>query len=247
MDLCRQVIDWLVTCYRTHTVPHYFIPEQNLIGHLSHDICNEVHDWLVCLRADLCRMSLSSVQMNDLPDVTGAMCGQLVSTLCVHDWAREVLEEATDKIQPGSLKYKKWKRYLMGCWSTWRGSLVNTVLNGVTGRLDVTPYIVQYWVSIPETILLPIIDKIHSLVKEGYGDMFSQLLYRHMGDNYLAILCYLYDKDVPVRDYYTYNDWTFHYYTLGREMVHPDGWSAREWEVPSDWQHYTTSAVSGVS
>ena len=114
MDLYRQVIDWLLTCYRTHTLPHYFIRGQNLIGHLSQDMCKEVHDWLVCVRDDLCRMTLSSVKMDgDLPAVTDDMCRQLqvspvspdcdyrelVSTLCVHDRARDVLEEATDKIK----------------------------------------------------------------------------------------------------------------------------------------------------
>ena len=52
MDLCRLVIDWLVTCYSTQRMPHYFIRGQNLIGHLSQDMCKKVHDWLVCVRGE---------------------------------------------------------------------------------------------------------------------------------------------------------------------------------------------------
>ena len=50
MDLCRLVIDWLVTCYKTRRLPHYFIPKQNLIGHLSQELCGPVVRWLEGVR-----------------------------------------------------------------------------------------------------------------------------------------------------------------------------------------------------
>ena len=54
MDLCRRVIDWLVTCYRTHTLPHYFIRGQNLIGQLSQALCKCVVMWLEWVKEELC-------------------------------------------------------------------------------------------------------------------------------------------------------------------------------------------------
>ena len=196
MDLCRQVIDWLVTCYRTHTLHHYFIRGQNLIGHLSQDMCKKVHDWLVCVRADLCRMILSSVKMyGHLPAVIRYMCRQLqvspvspdcdyrdlVSTLCVHDRAREVLEEATDKIQPDSLWYRERERYRMGYWSSTYFRRLYRVIQKQIKNESLEP---SAMITIPETIVLPIIGNMHAVVKDGYGDMVRQALYRHMGDCY---------------------------------------------------------------
>ena len=144
MDLCRQVIDWLVTCYRTHTLPHYFVHGQNLIGHLSQDMCEEVYDWLVCVRGDLCRMILSSGMMGrHLPAVICYMCRQLqvspvstdcdyrelVSTLCVHDRARDVLAKASDKIKRGSPRYKKEERYWMGYWLSNHYNIIYQVIH----------------------------------------------------------------------------------------------------------------------
>ena len=235
MDLCRQVIDWLVTCYRTHTLPHYFIRGQNLIGHLSQDMCKEVYDWLVCVRADLCRMILSSVKMGGhLRAVIDDMCRQLqvspvspdcyyrelVSTLCVHDRAREVLEEAADKIQPDSLWYRERERYRMGYWSsTYFRRLYEVIQKKVKNESLEPPALI----TIPETILLPIIGNMQAVVKDGYGDMYRQALYRQMGDCYLALYAHLSDVDSSLT--MTYHDKAVHYYTLGREMVHPDGWS----------------------
>ena len=34
ISLCRQVFDWLISCYENGFLPHYFIPQQNLIGHI---------------------------------------------------------------------------------------------------------------------------------------------------------------------------------------------------------------------
>ena len=41
---CREVLDWLVTNYDRNIVPHYFIPSQNLIGHLTPEQCSDVSD-----------------------------------------------------------------------------------------------------------------------------------------------------------------------------------------------------------
>ena len=233
MDLCRQVIDWLVTCYRTHTLPHYFIRGQNLIGHLSQDMCKEVYDWLVCVRDDLCTMTLSSVYMvRDLKAVIDDMCTQLqvspvspdcdyrelVSTLFVHDRAREVLEEATDKIKPDSLWYKKQERYWMGYWLSNDNNIIYKVIHNQLIKESFEPSAV---IAITETMLLPIIGNMQAVVKDGYGDMFRQSLCRQMGDCYRTLSAHLSDVDSSV----TFHDKAVHYYTLGREMVHPDGWS----------------------
>ena len=250
---CHVVIDWLVSCYGIRVLPHYFIPEQNLIGHLSEDMCKKVYDWLVCVRDDLCRIILSSVTMDGhLPAVIDDMCRQLqvpplspdcdyrelVSTLCVHDRAREVLDKATEKIKS---RCKDWKRYCMGYWSS-----VGLDVRCQVNRIHFNPrYSAAQLIAGPETILLPIIDNIHSVVKAGYGDMFRQSLYRNMGDCYHILFARLSNADT------TLSKKAVHYYTLGREMVHPDGWSdkglggyvllAKLYYLSGQWTHLEES------
>ena len=184
---CCVVLEWLLSCYGNRVLPHYFIPEQNLIGHLSEAMCKKVCDWLVCVRDNLCSIILSSVKMDGhLPTVIGDMFRQLqvspvspdcdyrelVSTLCVHDRAREVLEEATDKIKPESQWYRLTDRHWMGSWSSVYWNVIYDVIQEWFNDNNSA----QACITIPETILLPIIDNIHTVVKDGYGDMFRQSL-----------------------------------------------------------------------
>ena len=229
---CRVVIDWLISCYGNRVLPHYFIPEQNLIGHLSESMCKKVHDWLVCVRDDLYSIILSSVNTDGhLPVVIGDMCRQLqvspvspdcdyrelVSTLCVHDRAREVLEEATDQIKPGSQWYRIMEMLWMGFWSSGYWDFIYVVIQ----KWFNTNNAAQGCITIPETILLPIIDNIHTVVKDGYGDMFRQVLYRYMGDcyhvmyAYYACVCLLPNSSTNSLQL-TCHDKAVHYYTLGR-------------------------------
>ena len=53
LELCRAVLDWLISCYHDNKLPHYFMPEQNLLDHITKDQCKEVSDWLVQIRSNL--------------------------------------------------------------------------------------------------------------------------------------------------------------------------------------------------
>ena len=53
VKLCTKVIDWLMSCYHINRLPHYFVPDQLLIGHLSGDMRKEVIDWLESIKAGL--------------------------------------------------------------------------------------------------------------------------------------------------------------------------------------------------
>ena len=235
ITLCNHVLEWLMSCYHDSRLPHYFMPEQNLIGHLSHANSKKVHDWLWKVRSDIWWMILSSVKMTrHLQNVIDNMCRQLqvspvspdcdyrelVSTLCVHDRAREMLEGAIDAIKPSSKWYRDLQRHYTGFRSSGTNNDIFQALESQWNESSPS-----YIITIPDTVLLPIINNMHSVVKDGYGDMFSQILYRHLGDLYLSILCYMHRTDIAIRDYYTNYDKAVHYYTLGREMVHPDGWS----------------------
>ena len=63
MVLCRMAIDWLSSSYHRNNLPHYFIPEQNLIGHLDRDQCKKVHRWLEEIRGDIWWHTIANMRM----------------------------------------------------------------------------------------------------------------------------------------------------------------------------------------
>ena len=185
------------------------------------------------------RMTHSSVKMEShLPAVIDDMCRQLhvspvspdcdyrelVSTQCVHDRAREVLEEATNEIQPESNRYRELHRCWMGICSSYSS---HDLYDAIQQKIDYDVLKPGDLSTIPETTLLCVIDNIPGIVKEGYTDMFGQALYRDMGECYLALYIHVHLSDVDSSLTRTCQDKAVHYYTLGREMRHPDGWSDR--------------------
>ncbi|XP_033098209.1 uncharacterized protein LOC117102116 [Anneissia japonica] len=58
MELTRATLNWLIDCYQRRNLPHYFIPEQNLIKHLSTE-CDDVIARLTTIRKHLWAMEMS--------------------------------------------------------------------------------------------------------------------------------------------------------------------------------------------
>ena len=108
---------------------------------------------------------------------------ELVSTLCVHDRAKEVLKEAAGMMTPNSRCYMEEKRYWTGKWCCWNEAELYGIMEEAVEQGIQAPTII----TTPETIL----DNIHSVVKDGYSDMFRQSLYIYMGDCYHFLSAHL--------------------------------------------------------
>ncbi|XP_033118432.1 uncharacterized protein LOC117118053 [Anneissia japonica] len=65
MDLIRKVLDWLIDCYQHKHLPHYFIPQHNLIGHLSRESCDNVRQQLKEVEGDLWTKVLLSIDSEE--------------------------------------------------------------------------------------------------------------------------------------------------------------------------------------
>ena len=59
MDLCREVIDWITRAYQRKTMPHYFIPGQNLINHIP-----IMQHWFVCRKLSIMKDLLAWMVMS---------------------------------------------------------------------------------------------------------------------------------------------------------------------------------------
>ena len=89
ISLCRQVFDWLISCYEKGFLPHYFIPEQNLIGHILDETkrLGEITHWLENLKSNIWIIVLPSIQIdNNLKSVMDSTAEQLkLSSDCTCD------------------------------------------------------------------------------------------------------------------------------------------------------------------
>ncbi|XP_071951582.1 uncharacterized protein [Antedon mediterranea] len=233
MNLIRSVLDWLINCYENRHMPHYFIPEQNLIGHLSKESCDDVRTTLTTIKKHLWTEVMSSIE-GGIVDSRRIINKHICDALTIerigqsHDYAM---------LEVNLLKHPTaTTRCLKG--------VVNDLKNSITDHMvfeinrwvscSILPFdkAVIYWirnstniaeiVSNIEGLILPIIKKLKEIVIEGYEDIFKAKLHRHIGDLLTSTL-------VCLRDKYSYEDRTkyqnkaLQYYKLGAEMIYPDG------------------------
>ena len=244
MDLCRQVIDWLVTCYRTHTLPHYFIRGQNLIGHLSQDMCKGVVRWLERVNEKLWEFLLNNMKMDGninaaiefLEDklsmsTLGATSTNvhryetLITDLCSNDESKETLEEAAQLLEYRSNTYIQEYRSYLGYWSDI--SIDSTVYDVISQQIKVNtaPSTI---VSLPEKLLQPLLSDLHSVVKGTHVDIYRSAIHRYLGDLYHILSVHYRHGEGETRQVMEVcQDKAVHYYKEGLEMVYPDGWSDR--------------------
>ena len=242
IDLCKLVIDWLGTHYKTQKLPHYFIPEQNLIGHLSHDDCERVIRWLERLRKTLWEYVLRSINIDKtlvrtvkktVPIAgdgikTGLWNESLITFIrqLISDLNCDGIVKATESFNSTSVVCRSRKLYKRWYVSDINGysviyNLLITHLYCERRRTSV--------LSLPETILLPLLSELHSVVNEGCVDMYRSMLHRHLGDLYHSLYEYHRhcEQGLNIQARVGCIHKVVHYYTKGLEMVYPGGWSDR--------------------
>ena len=229
MELCRKVLAWLIFWYRTNTLPHYFIPNQNLIGHLSKDMCKEVYDWLLYIRSDLWYIVLTSDiapgMVNDMGIVLtrrSISTRNLVITLCLHKQTQQILEQIEQRVGPLS-KFQKLIATHQ-CEGTAFDFL--SIFNISSEIFVLNP---NFKIIFKELFYQHVIENIADLLS-GEGrrmydtksliKMFTTFQYRQLDDYNLYI-----SVDASLDEKGKYIDKAVKYYTLGKELVHTDGWS----------------------
>ena len=125
IKLCREVFDWLISCYANEFLPHFFIPEQNLIGHIlgEKERLKEVTVWLDSLKSNIWITVIPSIQTDhNLQTVMRSTCEQLnlpsscddnelIYKCMEDDKAGEVLQAAVRDLDPTNGKiYQKHQR-----------------------------------------------------------------------------------------------------------------------------------------
>ena len=230
MELCRKVLAWLIFWYRTNTLPHYFILNQNLIGHLSKDMCKEVYDWLLYIRSDLWYIILSSAIVPEITnDVGNVLTGQsistrdLVTTLCLHKQTQQILERIEQRL--GSVFEIQKLNATHQCHGT-----VFDIFSRINVLSPSEIFVLNpnFKLDLGESVYLPVIENIADLVTGEGRRMYMKSLikmlttfqYRQLGDYYLYM-----SVDASLDEKGEYIDKAVKYYTMGKQLVHTDGWS----------------------
>ncbi|XP_033118418.1 uncharacterized protein LOC117118042 [Anneissia japonica] len=211
MDLITKVLEWLVDCYQHKHLPHYFIPQHNLIGHLSREYCDNVRETLTEIKRNLWTKVLS-VCYDDY---------STLETLLLNNHPAEAIALLQDKCLNLCTEYCLTVNSEMTKLAIYNPAVFTDHL---LERVQWNPF---HAFSVPEKIILPIVKNIEEIVPKGYGEMFKTSLYRYLGDIYTHLLVYLrntgrimYDVAVAVNQ-----NSPLHYYKLGTKMIFPDNCS----------------------
>ena len=234
MPACRVVLDWLIAGYQNRYLPHYFIPKQNLIGHLQPDLCRQVTRSLIEVKDNLWRLALSNMILDGPMSVAlKLLCEklsvspevnftELISVLPVHKLAKEGLSSTIRLLRPGQIIHKVTTRR-----SVWVPSSFKSLWRQISVQIKMkTP--LRDVMTIPENTLLPIMDELQGLISPEYVDFYRKMMYRCMAELYSALIVYCYDSNTPVSDIRHYVDKPVQYYKMSKNIVYVDGFSDRD-------------------
>ena len=228
---CYEVLDWLISCYGVKYLPHYFIPDQNLIGHISGVICKDVYDWLVDIRADIwCKIFSVSPPLRLFTEMYD-VCSKLklhsftesndyrmfVCNLNLCEDTKELVAENMRKFGSGS---DDWNIRLRFQYSEF-ASITIPLIKCFNRLGDECKRDNLQLEKLPEKIIHAVIKTMS--VKDEHKHFFTQWLYRSLGTiyhelavNYLSPKHELHRRLLAKAEYYYY---------LGIEITYPDGYS----------------------
>ena len=236
LNLLHLILDKLIKCYNEKRMPHYFIPAQNLIGHLHNDMCKCVVDWLNNIKENLLVIVLNSLDIDgklidaiddfaednsialyekDKEDSENDYT-QFVNFLRENDDLNNAFSAFLTQIQPGGPCYLFDQRFRLAEYSTFTD-------DPLSEPLMIYKESKETLFCVPEDILLPVIKALSDIVFEPYVEIYRQSLYRYLGRLYLNVSSHLSEvnEDLAQKSFRK----AIEYSELGKEMIHPDGWS----------------------
>ena len=116
LELCRAVLDWLIACYHDNKLPHYFIPKQNLLDHITKDQCKEVSDWLVQIKSNIYTICLSSLhgdiwlqkvqetKKREMKLTRNYGWKKIISKCCTHERGEQIIQDGTKCLAYGTIR-----------------------------------------------------------------------------------------------------------------------------------------------
>ncbi|XP_033120355.1 uncharacterized protein LOC117119631 [Anneissia japonica] len=234
MNLIRKTLDWLIDCYQCRNLPHYFIPQQNLIGHLSKQKCDGVRGKLMEVKKGLWGKVMSSEFPRDelQREVVNGICESLNITTVNEDDEYTVLEARlldhpmTSSVLKLILPVLHSQIELLEYYRI-KVKLENDFFSldmAITQLIDTGAHPSEI-LNLPQLIVSPIIEKIDTIiVPKRFGGVFKTRLFRYLGDVYTYLFIHLRNK-LPHDDMMSYKDKHLEFYELGAEMVFTSQWS----------------------
>ena len=239
MELLYKILEKFIVCYRRKHLPNFFIVEHNLIGHLDDAMCTHVIKWLSRIRDDLFVVCLNSLEIDGkISDV-------------IEEFANDNQIKLFEKDEDGEDDFTRFHAFLKteSQYIDVKSQIINMINTikpgGEIYLFDQTYRVAEFatfnddpipeafvkykeckeiLMAVPEDIILPVIERLEEVVFEGYAKVFQQSLYRYLGRMFLNLWSYLLDIGDEKRSEKSFQK-AIKYSELGREMVHPDGYS----------------------
>lgn len=127
-------------------------------------------------------------------------------------------------MKPGSKFHLIYKRNVM--WlpisiQTLWSNLSKLIKRSITEKEFDTVRILKF----PESVLLPIIEQMPTLIQSSHVIIYRKLLYLQMGDLYSSLMIHCQNVKISLDLCSPFADHPLKYYNLSRNITYPDGWN----------------------
>ena len=225
LTLVAKVIDWLLTCYKNKKMPHYILPQKNLIERVVKDKNYPAAvAWLEDINSNLTERIQTSIPYNtDIP-VVAKILRHLESSpgKPIPD---DVMKEARHELRRDGEAYNRKERYALAKLATeycfpFRYTVKRAIVETVAKEFPVEDLTWQSLVillqnpfiqfmgkdlvnkyanekaSVAEDIFKPVLDDISSLTKPRYEGLTTAFLHRELGEIFHVIYTLLQECNI---------------------------------------------------
>ena len=220
LGLVEKIIDWLITCFRNKKMPHYILPEANLIGRLKEDKKHfeQAMEWLEDVRDNLVDKIHTSIEFDENIEAVRNILLHLKRSPNI-----PIPEDMMREVESGSRRdgeaYSRRERHALAKLATdfcfevqdkiedhikelvnikWLSKLLSWQhtlyflwkISSFAGRNMMNARINDA-IHTVEKIFEPVQENVTSLVKPEYQRLANAFVYREMGDVFHILYCIL--------------------------------------------------------
>ena len=246
IGLVEKVIDWLLACYHKKEMPHYILPQKNLLERVVKDEnYGMAIVWLEDIKANLLEKLQTSLDYDHDVDAIQEIMEHLQTSLT--DIPEVMMEKARLVLTRDGENYNKRERYTTGRLASRYCIPVRMVIKeGMMGNvsklfnmkyvsweqcLPFMGFFSKEIINMAEKIFLPALEDVPTLAQPGYESLANVYLNKELGGVYHTIYCMLYNFNTPENPKESEIYHKAIQYFKKCSLCYPNGWHDKGLEV----------------